>query len=108
MIKRKGKKASESKKKPKKTEEKHTAIGERNRIALAFMELARDKTFQKLEEEQKLKLIKEVLSIGDEVAGWIVNEHETNDPRKIAAKLGVKIFGEDRGRTKRSEYRKEK
>ncbi|MFH1347829.1 MAG: hypothetical protein ABIH22_03975, partial [Candidatus Margulisiibacteriota bacterium] len=46
--------------------------------------------------------------IGDEVAGWIVNEHETNDPRKIAAKLGVKIFGEDRGRTKRSEYRKEK
>lgn len=101
MIKKKIKKAKEGK-------GRHKAIGERNRIALAFMELAKDKTFQKLEEEQKLKLVKEVLAIGDEVAGWIINEHNTNDPRKIAAKLGVKIFGEDRGKTKRSEYRKEK
>ena len=52
MIKKKIKKAKEGK-------GRHKAIGERNRIALAFMELARDKAFQKLGEEQKLKLIKD-------------------------------------------------
>jgi hypothetical protein len=83
-------------------------IGERNRLALAYMELARDKTFQGLPEEQKTGLVKEVLAIGDEVAGWVVAEHNTNDPRKIATRLGVRIFGEDRGHTRRSEYRREK
>lgn len=83
-------------------------IGERNRIALGYMELARDQTFQRLNQEQKLKLVKEVLAIGDEVASWIKAEHGINDPRKIAAKLGVKIFGADRGQEKGSEYRKEK
>ena len=42
-----------SKEKAKKT---RRAIGERNRIALAFMELGSDRTFQKLTEEAKLKL----------------------------------------------------
>ncbi|MEA3492838.1 MAG: hypothetical protein U9R38_00460 [Candidatus Margulisiibacteriota bacterium] len=86
---------------------KGKAIIERNRIALAYMELAKDKTFEKLSEEQKLKLVKEVISIGDEVASWVVAEYDTKDPRKIAAQLGVKVFGEDRGRAKGSEYRKE-
>ena len=38
-----------------KQKNKGKAIVERNRIALAYMELARDKTFEKLAEEQKLK-----------------------------------------------------
>jgi len=84
------------------------AIVERNRVTLAYMELARDKYFESLSEDHKLKLIKEVISIGDEVAGWVVIEYGSNDPRKIAAKLGVKVFGEDRGRSKGSEYRKER
>lgn len=87
---------------------KGKAIVERNRIALAYMELARDKTFEKLAEEQKLKLVKEVISIGDEVASWVVAEYNSKDPRKIAAELGIRVFGEDRGRAKGSEYRKER
>jgi hypothetical protein len=86
---------------------KRKAIVERNRVTLAYMELAKDKHFEKIAEDQKLKLIKEVISIGDEVASWVVAEYGSKDPRKIAAKLGVKVFGEDRGRTKGSEYRKE-
>ena len=84
------------------------ALGERNRITLAFMELAQDKTFQKLAEEDKLKLVKEVLSLGNEVATTLIAEHGTNDPRRIANDLGVKIFGEDRGYDRGSEYRKDK
>jgi hypothetical protein len=84
------------------------AIGERNRIALAYLELAKDKTFQRLSEEEKLGLINEVIAIGDEVAGWVIAEHGTNDPRKIAARLGVKVMGEDRGLSQGSEYRKDK
>ena len=91
-----------------KQKKKYKAIGERNRLALAYMELAKDKIFQKLPEEQKAQLIKEVLAIGDEVASWIKAEYATNDPRKIAQKLGVKVFGADRGKAKRSEYRQEK
>ncbi|MBU0672309.1 MAG: hypothetical protein KJ732_04685 [Candidatus Margulisbacteria bacterium] len=101
MISKKGKKGEEGSK-------RQRAIGERNRIALAYMELAGDKIFQKLAEENKLNLIKEVLLIGDELAGEIIAEHNTNDPRKIASKLGVKIFGEDRGQARGSEYRKER
>jgi hypothetical protein len=90
-----------------KTRNRTKAIGERNRIALAYMELAKDKVFVKLSEEQKLKLVREIIAIGDEVASWVVAEYESNDPRKIAAQLGVKVFGEDRGKTKGSEYRKD-
>jgi hypothetical protein len=84
---------------------KYSALGERNRIALAYLELAADRTFQKLPEGRKLSLVKEVLAIGDEAAIWVPAEYGTNDPRKIAAKLGVKVFGDDRGT---SEYRRAK
>lgn len=87
--------------------EREKAIGERNRIALAYIELAKDKTFQKLSEEEKTNLVKEVITIGDEIATWVVAEYDTSDPRKIAAKLGVRIFGEDYGKEKYSEYRDE-
>lgn len=103
-----------SKKKKKKSLKQETAsaarraVSERNRIALAYMELAGDKTFQDLPEEQKSELVQEVLSIGDEVASWILAENGTNDPRKIAARLGVRVFGADRGKAKGAEYRKEK
>ena len=84
------------------------AISERNRIALAYMELAGDSTFQKLREEEKLELVKEVMGIGEEVASWVVAENGTNDPRKIAGRLGIKIFGADCGKARGSEYRREK
>jgi len=84
-----------------------SAIMERNRMALAYLELAKDKVFQKLPEEEKQKLIKEVLSIGDEAASWIVAEYGASDPRKIAAKMGVKVFGEEKPSLSRSEYRRE-
>ena len=107
--------AAKKTKRPKKVKEEdrsaNKAIGERNQVALAYIELARDKTFQKLSEEQKFKLVKEVLDIGTEVADWVLSEYGINDPRKIAAKMGVKVFGEEqrgRGRVKGSEYRKEK
>ena len=83
------------------------AIGERNRIALAFMELSKDKTFTNLTDEHKLKLVREVLAIGDEVANWVMAEYGSNDPRKVAIKMGVKIFGENGNKGKGTEYRKE-
>lgn len=86
---------------------KEQSINERNRIALAFMVLAKDKTFAKMPEEQKMDLVKEVLQIGDEVANWLQSEYGTNDPRRIAGKIGIKVFGEDNGKAKRSEYRDE-
>ncbi|MBU0687186.1 MAG: metallopeptidase family protein [Candidatus Margulisbacteria bacterium] len=86
-------------------------ISQRNRIAFAFMELARDKTFQKVSSEKKLELIQNALDVGDQVAVWIHSEHNTRDPRKIAERLGLKVFGEDKGmvagKVKRSEYRHE-
>lgn len=84
------------------------SVSERNRIALAFLELARDKTFTRLPEEEKNKLIKEVIAIGDEAASWVASEYGTNDPRKIAVKMGLRIFGEEKKDLKRSEYRREK
>ncbi len=84
------------------------AISERNRITLAYLELARDKVFQKLSEPEKVGLIKEVLAIGDEAAGWAAKEYGTDDPRKIAVKMGLRVFGEDRQGGGSSEYRREK
>jgi hypothetical protein len=84
------------------------AISDRNRLALAYLELAKDKVFQKLPEEEKNKLIKEVLAIGDEAASWVVAEYGTDDPRKIAVKMGLRIFGEEKKSLNRSEYRREK
>lgn len=87
-------------------------ISQRNRIAFAYMELARDKTFQKVPAEKKLEIIQSALEVGDEVAAWVATEYDTSDPRKIAEKLGLKVFGADKGmqagKVKRSEYRHEK
>lgn len=94
-----------NKNKPKKTA---TAISERNRVTLAYLELARDKVFQKLAEEEKVKLIKEVQAIGDEAASWVAQEYGTDDPRKIAVKMGLRVFGEDKNSGDSSEYRREK
>jgi hypothetical protein len=91
--------------KPKKTA---TALSERNRITLAYLELARDKVFQKLSEDEKVRLIKEVQAIGDEAADWVAQEYGGNDPRKIAVKMGLRVFGEDRDAGGTSEYRREK
>ncbi len=88
--------------------EKRESLEERNRIALAFLELNKDKTFKKLPEEEKLSLTKEVLGMGDEIAKWVASEYSTNDPRKIAVSMGVKVFGEDfkkKRKGKGSEYR---
>ena len=84
------------------------AIRERNRIALAYMELARDKNFKKMDEDDRLKLIREVLAIGDETAGWVATEYGNNDPRKIAVKMGLRVFGEEKASLSRSEYRRDR
>ena len=91
--------------KPKKTA---TAISERNRVTLAYLVLARDKVFQQLAEDEKVRLIKEVQAIGDEAAGWVAQEYASDDPRKIAVKMGLRVFGEDRDAGGTSEYRREK
>lgn len=84
------------------------ALSQRNRIALAYLELAKDKVFKKMGEEEKLGLIEEILKIGDEAAIWVAGEYGTNDPRKIASKMGLKVLGEVKNTLKRSEYRPEK
>jgi len=84
------------------------AISDRNRIALAYLVLAGDKTFQPLPEEEKNRLVKEVMAIGDEAASWVAAEYGSNDPRKIAVKMGLKIFGEEKKDLDRSEYRRAK
>lgn len=81
---------------------------ERSRIALAYIELGKDKIFQKLSEQEKFNLVKEVLAIGDETAKWVTAEYKNNDPRKIAVAMGLKVSGEEEGRTKGSVYHKDK
>jgi hypothetical protein len=83
------------------------AISERNRVALAYLELASDKVFQKLSEEDKVRIIKEAQAIGVEAAGWVRTEYSTDDPRKIAVKMGLRVFGEDKQSGGTSEYRRE-
>ncbi len=73
-------------------------------MALAYMELTRDKVFNKLSEEQKLKLVKEVIALGDEAASWVAAEYGIRDPRRIAAEMGVKVLGENRGQKRGAEY----
>lgn len=79
---------------------------ERNRIALAFLELARDKFFLQLPEDEKNKLVRQVLLIGDEAANWVAAEYKADDPRKIAAAMGIRIYGEEKKSLIRSEYRR--
>lgn len=83
------------------------AIKERNRLTLAALELAKDKNFHLITADERVRVMKEALKIGDEVASWAVAEFGTADPRKIAEKVGAKIFGRDKGQLKASEYRKE-
>jgi len=91
--------------KKKKSSNKARIIGDRNRLILAYMELVKDKLFKKLDENRKMNLVQEVLAVGDDIATGVVDEFGTRDPRKIAAKLGVRVFGEDQGRHRRAEYR---
>lgn len=84
----------------------NNAIKERNRITLASLELARDKNFHKIHPEERMKLITQVLAIGEEIADWVASECGTRDPRKIAEIVGVKVLGGNRGRAQKSEYRK--
>jgi hypothetical protein len=84
------------------------ALMERNRIALAYLELAKDKLFRKIPEAEKMKLIEAVLAVGDEAARRAVKEYGTSDPRKIAEKMGVRVLGEGKPSLLRSEYRREK
>ena len=91
-----------------KTKKSAGAISERNRVALSYLELARDKVFQKLPEDERVKLIKTAQAIGDEAAGWAAKEYGTDDPRKIAVKMGLRVFGEDKKSGLGSEYRREK
>ncbi len=83
-------------------------ITERNRITLASLELAKDKLFLKLPEEKRLELIRQVLEIGDRAAEELKSEYHITDPRKIAVKMGLRVFGEEKGEVKRSQYRREK
>ncbi|MBN3033357.1 MAG: hypothetical protein JW873_04610 [Candidatus Saganbacteria bacterium] len=91
-----------------KTKKAVGAIAERNRIALAYLELARDQVFQRLSEEEKIGLIKAAQAIGDETAGWVAKEYGASDPRKIAVKMGLRVFGEDKRGGDSSEYRRGK
>ena len=82
------------------------AIVQRNRLALAYLELADDEVFARLPEKEKLAAIREVLKSGDEIAKKVIDEYRSNDPRKIAALLGIRIFGEEKKGLVRSEYRR--
>jgi len=81
------------------------AIKERNRLTLAALELTRDKNYHRLPQSEQVHLIKEVLNIGEEVAKWVSAEYGTSDPRALAEKLGVKVFGAEGGQIRGSEYR---
>lgn len=83
-------------------------IARRNRLALAYLELAGDKTFNSLSQERKNSLLQEVMAIGEEAARQLIQEYRTSDPRKIAGKMGVNIYGEERADLFRSQYRPKK
>lgn len=82
------------------------AVKDRNKIALAALELANDKNFNKLPNDKRIELIEDALRIGSDAADNVISECGTSDPRKIAEILNVKIFGLDRGKFKKSEYRR--
>lgn len=83
------------------------AIKDRNRLALAALELARDKNFSRLKDEEKLNLAQEAIKIGEEAAEWTISEYGSRDPRAIAEKLGIKVYGAERGEARCTEYKKE-
>ena len=82
------------------------AIKDRNRLALAALELAKDKNYLKLSEAERARLIKNSLEVGEEVAVWVRGEYGTSDPRELAEKVGLKILGAQRGGARYTEYRK--
>jgi len=98
-------KTSRPKTKPKRD---NKAITQRNQLALAHLLLAGDRTFTRLPEEEKHSLLKAVRQIGAEAADWARTEYGLDDPRKIAVKMGLKVFGEEDKKLKRSEYRRAK
>jgi hypothetical protein len=91
-----------------KSKKEGKAITERNQLALAHLMLANDRVFTRLPEEDKLAVLKEVRQAGAEAADWVRKEYGTDDPRKIAVKMGLRVFGEEHKKLKRSEYRREK
>jgi hypothetical protein len=90
-------------------EKREVPVDDRNRLALAYLSLSRDKMFFRMSEKKRLKLIQSVLSFGDSVARGVENEFGTSDPREITQVLGLQVIGEDRGiqgsMFRRSEYR---
>ena len=84
------------------------SFAKRNRLALAYLSLAKDKMFQKLPEGKKLELVQEVMGLGDEAALMVKTEYQSSDPRKIAVKMGLRVLGEEKGGLAKSEYRREK
>ncbi|MCU0641864.1 MAG: hypothetical protein MUC35_07305 [Candidatus Margulisbacteria bacterium] len=93
--------------KPRAKKESQT-ITARNRLALAYLLLANDKVFTRLPADEKNSLLKEVLNLGEEAADTVKREYGTDDPRKIAVSMGLKVFGEEHRKLKRSEYRRDK
>ena len=69
----------------------------RNAMVLAYLELVKDKMFLALPEEDKLRVINEATAIGEEMAGYVNTKYGTNDPRKIAQALGVRVYGSEEG-----------
>lgn len=90
-------------------EKQKPPIDERNRVLLAYLILSKDRRFFRLSETERLKLIRDILSFGDELAAEVKKEFGTADPRRIVEILGLKVVGEDEGirgtLLRRSEYR---
>ncbi|OGC06302.1 hypothetical protein A2526_04195 [candidate division WOR-1 bacterium RIFOXYD2_FULL_36_8] len=82
-----------------------TEIEKRNLISFAMLLLAKDKMYLNLSVDKRLEVVFDVISLGYEIADWVLSEFGDSDPRKIALKLGANIVGIDSGNFKRSEYR---
>lgn len=79
---------------------------DRNRLSLAHLTLARDPVFQKLSQAERQALIETVTQVGRGLALAVGEENKSQDPRKIAEKLGIKVVGEKNGKGRASEFRK--
>ncbi|OGC14935.1 hypothetical protein A3J90_08275 [candidate division WOR-1 bacterium RIFOXYC2_FULL_37_10] len=80
-------------------------LTERNLTSLAMLMLEKDKKFTRLMPEERVESVFSAISLGEEIADWVIAEFKENDPRKIAERLDAKIIGIDTGGSKRSEYR---
>ncbi len=80
-------------------------IEKRNSLILAYLELANDRLFLKLPEEDQQKVIKEAIKVGEEMAAFVTDKYGSSDPRKIAQALGVRVYGsEEGGKNQVSQY----